>query len=143
MLHTFFTLFIFTTKILIKQKVKFLICFLIFFAQKLDDMNIFKHVVCRNKIYANAIQRFPVPDELIAWSLPFKDYSPPTFDSPILQGKAWADPDINDASFHPNFNELDGSVNRKSHIGIYQIENKTPLNPFGRTGLSGRGILGR
>lgn len=106
-------------------------------------MNLFKHVVCRNKIYANAIKRFSVPDELIAWSVSFNDYNPPTYESSILQDKPWADPDINDATFHPKFNELDGNVNRQSHIGIYQIENKVPMNPFGRTGLKGRGVLGR
>lgn len=106
-------------------------------------MNIFKHVVCRNKLYANVIQRFPVSDELILWSTNFNDYNPPFFEIEGLKEKPWADPDINDPSFKPKFNELDGKVNRKSHIGIYQIENKLPLNPFGRTGLKGRGLLGR
>lgn len=106
-------------------------------------MNIFKHVVCRNKIYANAIQRFAVPDELISWSTNYSNYDPPFFESKALKGKPWADPDIDDITFNPKFNDLDDKVNRKSYIGIYQVENKVPLNPFGRTGLKGRGILGR
>jgi AGAP006085-PA len=38
---------------------------------------------------------------------------------------------------------MDGSVNRKSHIGPYQVEGNYPLNPLGRTGIRGKGILGR
>lgn len=106
-------------------------------------MNIFKHVVCRNNLYAKTIQRFTVPDELISWTSNFSDYNPPFYESPVLKGKPWADPDINDPSFHPKFNDLDGNVNRKSHVGNYEIENKLPLNIFGRTGLRGRGVLGR
>lgn len=45
--------------------------------------------------------------------------------------------------FNPNFNALDGNVNRESHTGEYQVENGYPLNPIGRTGLKGRGLLGR
>jgi ADP-ribose pyrophosphatase len=73
----------------------------------------------------------------------FEDYNPPFYESPILKGKPWADLEVGDPSFNPKYNVLDGNVNRKSHIGVYQVENKMPLNPFGRTGLKGRGILGR
>jgi ADP-ribose pyrophosphatase len=104
---------------------------------------IFKHIVCRNGVYANKIQRFAVSDEFISWSLSYEGYQPPFFESPVLAGKPWADPPIDDTSFKPRFNELDGNVNRISHIGEYQVENNFPLNPFGRTGLKGRGILGR
>lgn len=38
---------------------------------------------------------------------------------------------------------MDGKVNRSSHIGKYEIINGHPINPFGRTGLRGRGLLGR
>ena len=104
---------------------------------------IFKHVACRNSIYAKIIQRFPVPDELISWDVDFKDYNPPFYESPGIDGKPWADPIIDEPNFKPKFNELDGKVNRVSHIGPYKIVNKLPLNPFGRTGLVGRGVLGR
>lgn len=104
---------------------------------------IFKHVACRNSLYAKTIQRFAVPDEVVSWESSFESYNPPFFDSPILDGKPWADLKVDDPSFKPNFNSLDGNVNRMSHIGTYKIVNNLPLNPFGRTGIKGRGMLGR
>jgi hypothetical protein len=35
------------------------------------------------------------------------------------------------------------SVDRRSHEGQYEIVNGVPRNPFGRTGMCGRGLLGR
>lgn len=48
-----------------------------------------------------------------------------------------------DPSFQSNWNQEDGPINRASNIGQYQIENGYPKNPFGRTGIIGRGFLGR
>lgn len=104
---------------------------------------IFKHVVCRNGLYANTIHRFAVPDEFVQWNVNYADYKPPFYETPALKDKPWADLDYKDPNFKPTYNTLDGSVNRKSHMGEYKIENDLPLNPFGRTGITGRGILGR
>lgn len=93
---------------------------------------IFKHVACRNGIYAKTVQRFNVPDDLILWSSSYDSYKPPHFESPVLQGKPWADPAIDE--FQPMFNELDGNVNRVSWMGNYEVVNGLPMNPFGRTG---------
>lgn len=107
-------------------------------------MNIFKHIACRNTIYAKTgIKRFTVPDELVPWEVKFDTYQPPFFESPGIIDKPWADPKIHDPEFQPKFNAMDGDVNRVSHIGPYKVVNGMPLNPFGRTGISGRGILGR
>jgi ADP-ribose pyrophosphatase len=40
---------------------------------------------------------------------------------------------------------LDGKVDRRSYEGLYKIDPiyKLPVNPMGRTGISGRGLLGR
>lgn len=38
---------------------------------------------------------------------------------------------------------MDGPVNRRSYTGEYTVKEKRPLNPVGRTGLTGRGLLGR
>lgn len=43
----------------------------------------------------------------------------------------------------PNWNRIDGPVNRISNSGDYEVKNSYPLNPFGRTGIIGRGLLGR
>lgn len=49
-----------------------------------------------------------------------------------------------DESFRKiKWNQLDGPVNRISFVGEYKIENGVPMNPFGRTGIKGRGLLGR
>ncbi|CAG9805937.1 unnamed protein product [Chironomus riparius] len=103
---------------------------------------IFKHIVCRNGIYANKIQRFIVDDERIQWNIDF-DYKPPFYESEGLIGKPWADLASDDPNFKPQFNAIDGNVNRVSHTGDYKVVNNLPLNPFGRTGITGRGILGR
>lgn len=134
---------IFLRKSLIDQtKLNFILVILLFLGslkskiiEEVTTMNkIFKHVACRNAIYAKTVQRFNVPDELIPWSSNFDDYKPPTFESPVLQGKPWADRSIKDSEFHPKFNEVDGNVNRVSWTGRYEISDKLPLNPFGRTG---------
>ncbi|CAF4450818.1 unnamed protein product, partial [Adineta steineri] len=41
-------------------------------------------------------------------------------------------------------NKFDGKIDRRSFMGEYEIDDKTnrPRNPAGRTGLSGRGLLG-
>ncbi|XP_043401058.1 ADP-ribose pyrophosphatase, mitochondrial isoform X6 [Chelonia mydas] len=46
-------------------------------------------------------------------------------------------------NFSPRFNEKDGQVERRSLSGLYEVENGRPRNPSGRTGLVGRGLLGR
>lgn len=46
---------------------------------------------------------------------------------------------------HPlKFNEIDGKVDRTSYPNSYKIDQQgLPLNPRGRTGITGRGRLGR
>ena len=46
---------------------------------------------------------------------------------------------------HLVFNEMDtkSNVDRRSHVKKYQVKDGLPLNPIGRTGLRGRGNLGR
>lgn len=103
------------------------------------------HSKCRNAKYPfSEIQRFPLPDDLVPWSSSSKNYQPIEYNSPVLRNKPWADPDVSTESFKPNWNALDGFVNRKSYEGEYVInENNRPQNPRGRTGISGRGVLGR
>lgn len=102
------------------------------------------HVKCRNGKYPlSDVQRLIVPEEQTQWSSNFDDYKPPIYNSSVLKNKPWSDLDIDDPNFKPKWNELDGNVNRKSHLGIYEIKDKYPLNPEGRTGLQGRGILGK
>jgi ADP-ribose pyrophosphatase len=107
------------------------------------------HVNCRNtsKPYLNSggVHRQPVPDAKVAWTTTFPDYSPPDYtDAKVLERPAWADPA--DPRECCRFNEEDDQgVNRRSYVNRYALDplNGRPLNPCGRTGLAGRGLLGR
>ncbi|XP_004071576.1 ADP-ribose pyrophosphatase, mitochondrial [Oryzias latipes] len=101
------------------------------------------HVRARSTQYpGSTVARFPVPDDKVDWSVDWGQYNPVSYTAPtVLKKPEWADPDI--GSFSPEFNAVDGAVDRTSFEGIYRVENKVPLNPRGRTGLSGRGLLGR
>lgn len=47
------------------------------------------------------------------------------------------------ADFHPKWNSIDGKIDRTSFHGKYEIDERRPLNVAGRTGIIGRGLLGR
>lgn len=95
---------------------------------------IFKHITCRNVLYPkSSIQRQIVPDDKIFWSISYEDYNPPNYTDPHVNKQIWADPQISE-SFKPQWNSLDGNVNRVSFNGEYEIINGYPINPFGRTG---------
>ncbi|VEN35030.1 unnamed protein product [Callosobruchus maculatus] len=102
------------------------------------------HTKCRGQAYPfSEVKRLLFSDDLVAWSKHFPDYNPPEYNSKSLLNKPWADPPLGDPNFKPKWNELDGNVNRKSHTGTYNVVDGRPLNPEGRTGLMGRGILGK
>ncbi|CAG9773949.1 unnamed protein product [Ceutorhynchus assimilis] len=102
------------------------------------------HSKCRSETYPfSEIKRLIFPQNLIPWSVQFEDYNPPEYESSVLLNKPWADPPITDTNFKPNWNNLDDKINRKSHLGPYRIIEGRPLNPVGRTGLKGRGVLGK
>uniref|UniRef100_A0A8C4QCX7 ADP-ribose pyrophosphatase, mitochondrial n=2 Tax=Eptatretus burgeri TaxID=7764 RepID=A0A8C4QCX7_EPTBU len=112
-------------------------------------MPLVSHVKARGKLYpGTSISRQPVPDDKVAWSVPFPEYCPPSYTTPVvLQMPAWADPDYSTfANWNvtpPKYNQLDGSVERRSHTGEYMVIENIPRNPCGRTGLLGRGLLGK
>ncbi|XP_031417539.1 ADP-ribose pyrophosphatase, mitochondrial isoform X1 [Clupea harengus] len=106
-------------------------------------MSTFLHVKARSPVYPGSdTRRSPVPDAKVSWETDWPEYTPVTYTAPSVAAKpVWADPDID--SFSPRFNALDGSVDRRSHEGDYSTLDQRPLNPIGRTGVSGRGLLGR
>uniref|UniRef100_A0AC35UBK7 Nudix hydrolase domain-containing protein n=1 Tax=Rhabditophanes sp. KR3021 TaxID=114890 RepID=A0AC35UBK7_9BILA len=79
---------------------------------------------------------------LIPWNIPFPSYNPPEYTAEKAKKQPWSD-DKELSTY--KFNEIDGNINRVSHMGHYLLseENGAPLNPQGRTGIKGRGILGR
>ncbi|TMS35606.1 hypothetical protein L596_002972 [Steinernema carpocapsae] len=85
--------------------------------------------------------RVNVPDDKVRWSATWPEYSPPDYTSKDAKNKSWAD---GDDLAEIKFNEVDGDVDRRSHKGAYEIgTHGRPLNPEGRCGLMGRGLLGR
>ncbi|CAD1477514.1 unnamed protein product, partial [Heterotrigona itama] len=103
------------------------------------------HYKCRQGFYPSSnVKRFEVPENKIAWDIEYSEYKPIEYTASNIKGKPWADPDIGEISFKPNWNAIDGNVNRRSFTSDYVInKNGYPLNPIGRTGIIGRGLLGR
>ncbi|CAB3411217.1 unnamed protein product [Caenorhabditis bovis] len=119
-------------------------------------MSVWNHLVCKSIMafihkkcrvvdtpyLRSSIHRFFVPDDKVKWSVNFAEYDPPEYTDPIVLGKPWADPDI--GTFSPKWNNIDGKINRVSFVCDYSFDYKMrPINPMGRTGISGRGILGK
>ncbi len=100
------------------------------------------HIKARFEKPAEYPERFPVPDHLVGWDAEYPDYAPPYHVSPVvLQNDSsrnpagWADPE--DIS-------LVSEIPRESFSGVLRHDALgRPLNPVGRTGMAGRGLLGK
>lgn len=103
------------------------------------------HLKCRDverPYLRSTVHRVEVPDEKVEWNTEWPSYSPTVYTDPSTKNKPWADRDIGAAVF--KWNQIDGKTDRRSHIGQYIIDSHGyPLNPMGRTGLRGRGVLGK
>ena len=94
-------------------------------------------------------KRFPLKPAEVPWesTISHGTYEPVEWTAPHVFGAEWADPaDPNEVTF----NQHDGKVNRKScqevNGQLVKIETDfqgRPKNPYGRTGMSGRGLLGK
>lgn len=100
------------------------------------------HCKARREKPAEYPDRYPVPDEKVSWQSEFPDYRPPYYVSPVVRANdctrnpnGWADPE--DITLLP-------CVPQESFEGAL-IHDRAghPLNPLGRTGISGRGLLGK
>ena len=60
----------------------------------------------------------------------------------ITKTASWADPEDRSTL---SFNQIDGAVDRRSFEGHYRVDpsSRLPLNIKGRTGVIGRGLLGK
>ncbi|MRR55937.1 MAG: NUDIX domain-containing protein [Deltaproteobacteria bacterium] len=100
------------------------------------------HSKARREKPAEYPDRFPVPDEKVSWQCEFPDYRPPYYVSPVVcandctrNPNGWADPE--EITLLP-------SAPRESFEGVLVHDRAgRPLNPLGRTGISGRGLLGK
>lgn len=94
--------------------------------------------------------RLTIPTHRIKWNILWPKYCPTQFTSQTVINNArnkngggkWADPEIiNDVLFE---GEKWNEGLRKSYEGIYALDEMGhPQNPCGRTGISGRGLLGK
>jgi len=111
------------------------------------------HQKARTEKYQGApddVKRFAMKDDDVAWNVDLPSYTPVTYTmAKILADKpVWADPDVADDAFdNIKFNTMDDNINRISYHGDYEFEElsskKVPRNPMGRTGMNGRGLLGK
>ncbi|XP_053375162.1 ADP-ribose pyrophosphatase, mitochondrial-like [Mercenaria mercenaria] len=106
------------------------------------------HVKARCKFYPrtkDSVERCPVPDDKVPWNVDFLEYAPVDFTSEsVLKQPVWADlPDPSGITF--NCIDKSCKVNRRTYEpqGEYEVIDGYPRNPRGRTGLTGRGSLGR
>eukprot|EP00055_Hartaetosiga_balthica_P002905 m.5717 g.5717 ORF g.5717 m.5717 type:complete len:1485 (+) comp2458_c0_seq1:201-4655(+) len=96
----------------------------------------------------SAVRRFVVQPSDVPWKVALPDYSPVDFTAGFVTSQPiWADP--NDPS-HIHFNEIvdpEGKrVDRTTchESGVFAVlKGNIPQNPFGRTGMVGRGVLGK
>ncbi|XP_057301332.1 transient receptor potential cation channel subfamily M member 7-like [Hydractinia symbiolongicarpus] len=91
------------------------------------------------------VKRFLLPDHLVEWDVPVDEYKPSEYTSYTISAQPeWADKEIVEGDESTmRFNAIDGEINRVSFTGTYPVINGLPRNPFGRTGLKGRGLLAR
>ncbi|GAU87818.1 hypothetical protein RvY_00615 [Ramazzottius varieornatus] len=102
------------------------------------------HKTCISGKYPGSdVERLTVPEDKVSWSVPWEEYDPKDYTSEKLKTADYADPEISDPKFQPQWNANDGPLDRRSHMGNYEIADKMPRNPCGRTGIRGRGRLGR
>ena len=95
----------------------------------------YAHTVCVRNRPSNYPERAPLPLSAVPWSVTLKDYDPPeaNLHSPEERLSGLLDPsDPREVS--RDFDSFDGTVRIEPASG-------RPLNPHGRTGLCGRGVL--
>lgn len=94
------------------------------------------HVKSRTRKHAIYPERFLIPDDKVRWDEAFSEYTPIEFNAPVVldPNTPWADPQDITKITHPIFS-FEGEIKF--------AENGWPLNPFGRTGICGRGVVGK
>ena len=100
------------------------------------------HIKARFEKPTEYPERFPVPDRFVGWESDYPDYDPVYYVSSVVlkndstsNPAGWADPE--DIS-------LLSDIPQKSLAGKLCHDAKgRALNPAGRTGISGRGLLGK
>ena len=88
------------------------------------------HAVCRAEDYSyktpggevRQLRRAAVPEDKVAWSAAWPDYSPVEFTAEHVREAVWADPDLDtDQDFVPKWNTLDGHVSGADTRAAYHV----------------------
>ncbi|CAF0879739.1 unnamed protein product [Adineta ricciae] len=112
-----------------------------------DNRKVRIHHRARSNPYPmyRSLMRTPVSDIQVPWSFEWSDYRPIIFTAQEVGRNSSADPDLLNSSLVVSlrFNTIDGVIDRRSVYQYYQLDAQSglPLNPVGRTGIQGRGIL--
>lgn len=87
-------------------------------------------------------ERFSVPDEKVSWDIEYPAYDPEYFVADVVLQN---DRSINSSGWADSENLPDQEKrDYDSYEGKIELDSKNrPLNPRGRTGLTGRGLLGK
>ncbi|XP_033100603.1 transient receptor potential cation channel subfamily M member-like 2 [Anneissia japonica] len=117
----------------------------------LEEIGIMIHKKARQSPYpGTAIRRTYVPDAQVRWEVDFPNYAPKQYThQSVLDMPHWADIDLMAMSkdkrpmLQFNNEDVKCKVDRRSHVQNYVVKDGLPLNPKGRTGMIGRGLLGR
>lgn len=102
------------------------------------------HMKARCDVYPGSdVRRQAVPNGKVSWTEAYPNYNPPEYTAPVVKkNPVWADSEDTVGS-GITFNKHDGLINRISFTGDYKLVDDLPQNPIGRTGLKGRGLLGK
>eukprot|EP00050_Salpingoeca_kvevrii_P002038 m.185860 g.185860 ORF g.185860 m.185860 type:complete len:1506 (-) comp10522_c1_seq1:295-4812(-) len=89
------------------------------------------------------VQRFPVDLNMMSWEQPYPEYNPVEYTHRSVIGAVWADPEDH-RLITDKLNTVSGGIDRRSFVGEIKTDSTgRPLNPMGRTGMTGRGLLGK
>jgi len=94
------------------------------------------HSKCIGNSYIGVASRFDVPEKFISWKTVFPEYQPVDYNDPSFTSAkppVWADSmDVKKVDF-----------SKRMVYGTLTFHDGVPINPVGRTGVTGRGVLGK
>ena len=97
------------------------------------------HANCISSKYLDVSPRFLVDQKYIAWTTKYDDYMPIEYNRPVYTSDkppSWADP--------LNPTTVDWTDKTRTIYGKFNFTpDGRPINPIGRTGVTGRGLLGK
>lgn len=81
-------------------------------------------------------ERFYVPEDKLSWDVDYPGYGPEYYVAQKILDNKEGYADQEDVNYGEKISNL-------SYVGVIKCVKGHPLNPYGRTGLAGRGLLGK